>query len=1000
MDSDNNINSNNNNNNNNNNNKRLLLEDELEKKSLKSIKNIAQSFGIERVNLNKEGMIEKIKSVIKRKREYEVQKQKENDSPFNKIIKLTITDNIEPTEILFWKLFRNKTIFKEIFSFMDKRFSINYDSMSSIGNLISNNQFNILKEKVYRNCKYLHLDSKTKPYRFELSLLVKLFSTIKDNDDHKFYRNFLNGENYYYNSFSAVSKALIISKNLEIYKLYINEFGYETTKTDLIYSIAVGSNKFIKYILELNSTNSSSSNMEPLVSEEFIIDFQIQKDKIFKGLFGFLNIIGHHDNCREITGNKRMKISSGNSSDSNGYKEYEHQITINTLIKLIKNRGNRSGSYEINEKSTLKTLITICKLILILKEPKFSKTETIIIDPEDNDLRIKKEKLNNSFKSVPTSIQEIDNFINEKIDKQTLKSKLDNPIIYNNNNNNNNNINNEIKIFIKKLLYLYYSIFRHIPRILYFCYYYDDDEFDSKTNQDHKEMINDDDDDDCDCDDDDDCDCDDIDYMEDVAFRFGIYKFLRYKQFIRYYHILPNQINNTLVGSNFPFSDQICSEKHVVLFSHCFDQDKKIKFIDQMIERNITNTEYNFQNHFFYMLVIHGDIELLKYFSNKVGTPLSVYDSYKYKLNKLLPPTYYIGSIEMIDYLFNNHRNYFFDPQFPNYYCTFYKSLQFLQHFESLLIQYKLNNPSITEKDPIIFFKSHLSEDILEFIKDKDILDFANHFATNSVYQNDTPEFVPLFLSLLTSDQSSTQSFKFETFRNFFVLLQQPHDNNNNNNNNNNYYYYYNKIKNNDNKTYEIGFLKFLDWVFINHPSELKDGGKLFNDEDRYYHSLIAIDRYDFDNSNYNKTIRCYYYIKNDTDLDRLSSLIDYVNRFTPFLYEANNFKFLDWFLTKIQYYHNISHLTPVQKEEIKDMVCEFLKSIASFSRLKVFEYIHQNYEFILKNKFDRGIIDYVDLQDVLRLSIKKGSFKVSDFIFQFTTLPRIEQEAYLNEIS
>ncbi|KAM9951343.1 hypothetical protein ACTFIT_002021 [Dictyostelium discoideum] len=63
--------------------------------------------------------------------------------------------NIEPIEILFWKLFRNKAIYKKIFSFMYNQYSFSYDSVSSITKLIDSNQISILKEKVYRNCRYL-----------------------------------------------------------------------------------------------------------------------------------------------------------------------------------------------------------------------------------------------------------------------------------------------------------------------------------------------------------------------------------------------------------------------------------------------------------------------------------------------------------------------------------------------------------------------------------------------------------------------------------------------------------------------------------------------------------------------------------------------------------------------------------------------------------------------------------------------------------------------------
>ncbi|KAM9971142.1 hypothetical protein ACTFIW_011116 [Dictyostelium discoideum] len=105
---------------------------ELEKKNLKSIKEIAKSYCIE------------IKEKENMKKNIE---RKENTNSFNKIIKLTITDNIEPIEILFWKLFRNKAIYKKIFSFMYNQYSFSYDSVSSLTKLLDSNQISILKRK-------------------------------------------------------------------------------------------------------------------------------------------------------------------------------------------------------------------------------------------------------------------------------------------------------------------------------------------------------------------------------------------------------------------------------------------------------------------------------------------------------------------------------------------------------------------------------------------------------------------------------------------------------------------------------------------------------------------------------------------------------------------------------------------------------------------------------------------------------------------------------------
>ncbi|EAL71863.1 hypothetical protein DDB_G0271466 [Dictyostelium discoideum AX4] len=173
-------------------------------------------------------------------------------------------------EILFWKLFRNIVIYKKIFSFMDSRFSINYDSMSSISNLINNNHFNIIKEKVYRNCRYLHYTSNN--CKIEPSLLfVKLFSNIKD-DDYRLYRNFLNSDNCYYDSHSTISKALILSKKLEINKLYINEFDYKPTETDLFYSIIIGLLCFFN-IIDDHSYEGYEKNHHQIAIDDLVYSF-------------------------------------------------------------------------------------------------------------------------------------------------------------------------------------------------------------------------------------------------------------------------------------------------------------------------------------------------------------------------------------------------------------------------------------------------------------------------------------------------------------------------------------------------------------------------------------------------------------------------------------------------------------------------------------------------------------------------------------------------------
>ncbi|EAL71837.1 hypothetical protein DDB_G0271414 [Dictyostelium discoideum AX4] len=295
-------------------------------------------------------------------------------------IKLTITDNIEPIEILFWKLFRNKAIYKKIFSFMYNQYSFSYDSVSSITKLIDSNQISILKEKAYRNCRYLEFgetcwrkESDQSSWRKDLILiyLKKLFEIIKN--DFKFNRNFFKIQRYYYSSPIYVSTAIIQSKNLELKK------SNSPSSTSLETS--------------LNNTDFGEKSIE--------LDEIPKNDNIFKGLLCYLNNIGNDNN------------NNNNSSSCNNSK-----LTIDLIIKNLKT------IYQVNERSTLKRLITTCKLIIKLKILTESEKEK-----EKEQVSTSIILLKVSLESVPTTIQEIENF-EGKLDNNRLKSMLDDPINY------------------------------------------------------------------------------------------------------------------------------------------------------------------------------------------------------------------------------------------------------------------------------------------------------------------------------------------------------------------------------------------------------------------------------------------------------------------------------------------------------------------------------------------------------------------------------------------
>ncbi|KAM9971185.1 hypothetical protein ACTFIW_011161 [Dictyostelium discoideum] len=212
-------------------------------------------------------------------------------------------------------------------------------------------------------------------------------------------------------------------------------------------------------------------------------------------------------------------------------------------------------------------------------------------------------------------------------------------------------------------------------------------------------------------------------------------------------------------------------------------------------------------------------------------------------------------------------------------------------------------------------------------------------------------------------------------------------------------------------------FLKLVDWVFINYHYELEKGGKLYYNDDRYYHFLFATDRYELDNNNnnnnknnnnnnnnnnntitYNNNINYYYDIENDIYLERLSKLIGYINEFTPFLFEVNNFKFLNWFLTKIKNIHFSSKKTSTHKVALRQVVSYFMSCIITYNMgLKVLEYIHQYYDFILKKELDGGILPPRELERCLISTIHQSLIKTTEILFQFIPMTKKTFETVSN---
>ncbi|EAL63230.1 hypothetical protein DDB_G0288409 [Dictyostelium discoideum AX4] len=97
-------------------------------------------------------------------------------------------------------------------SFMDKRFTPKYKTISDGAEMIRNNQFSLLKDKIKINCRYLQFHDKR-------------YSQFYD-------------------------KIGCEIENLQVYQLFIEEFNHIPTVEDLKIATSFGANKFIRYLLE------------------------------------------------------------------------------------------------------------------------------------------------------------------------------------------------------------------------------------------------------------------------------------------------------------------------------------------------------------------------------------------------------------------------------------------------------------------------------------------------------------------------------------------------------------------------------------------------------------------------------------------------------------------------------------------------------------------------------------------------------------------------------
>ncbi|KAM9991359.1 hypothetical protein ACTFIZ_004768 [Dictyostelium cf. discoideum] len=859
-----------------NNNNEINLND-LESKSFEFISKLGKSYCIYTQYLKKKEIIERIRSIIKMKQIYLDEKQKdENINPFNKINKITLFEGIEIVELLFWKVFRNKTIFKKIMSFMNKQFSQTYDSIISAEKLILLGQFSILKEKVKRNCRYLNFEDNLLK-KDNNNYLIKIFKSIKN--DNEFYRKLFKNHLKFNLDFTIISYDIIFANNIELYQLLVEEFNYEPTIDDLKLSIIVGSNKFIKYHANKQQNNNNNNSFK--LSKN---DFENINDIILKNTnFNF----GDYSNGLLFKGLYCF------------YKNYKLLNNFQSLFKII------SNFEKINENLTLKQLITIVKLVLILINNNQNENEQT---NKINDI------INKNNSNIILNI--IQNFKN-KLNKEKLKSKLGDPI---------NTNDNENKEFIKKLLDFYCLIWNkhNLPIIFYLGYY------NLNENQ-LKEKIN---------------------QSNNSNFENSL-RFANYKVFKLLTPIEPQRNNLYLYFKN-----------PNILFSNCNDKIKQIDFIFKILEFFKSNVKENCDFEIkeeqkiliFYFIIYYNDLELIRFVSNQFRNLIIYPKQFIGRFPFFI--TFYIKSTLVLDYLFENHKDHFIiynQDKYKILYC--FKYLKVLQHYEKMItFEIKEN-----EEYEFIGLRDYCTEN---FSNEINLYIISNEKIRFNIQKNNKKSNYHRIFNV-------SSFFNDNSFSNLLLEHRKP------------IILDLIEFKDKDTKLTKLwenfNFFKLLDWIYLNYSNKMIIGYNFINDQFQWIYFLCAAGRFEDieTKSNYFKTDDPYeilipfnVYCKNG-DLKLLHLLFKHLNYIKTSLTSPNSLKLM-----------------------VPYLLYEIIRKSIEHSNLKTFEFIHENYDFFLKEKkINGGLLPLEYLEDLLSFSIKSNKIKIFEFLFQFIPITKINLE-------
>ncbi|KAM9980694.1 hypothetical protein ACTFIY_003009 [Dictyostelium cf. discoideum] len=248
-------------------------------------------------------------------------------------------------EVLFWKVFKNKILFKQIFKGSSFKLGIySYYECNKYEWIVRNEYLELLKDKVFRNDKNLIIDKK---YMFTVFKTdnQSFFSTLFKNYSHLIFEKVEKSSSSLPTSqpdqieiSKNIIELIIKNNNLSAFQVIITDknIKYEPTFSNLVESINYGSFDISKYILnnysnEFNKFQTdqiweTSIGYKYLKNDVNLINSKDIEIYIKKCNFFFSNILNNGGSLIKSTIPEPPKI------------EYEYIY----LIEIYKNQNNKS----------------------------------------------------------------------------------------------------------------------------------------------------------------------------------------------------------------------------------------------------------------------------------------------------------------------------------------------------------------------------------------------------------------------------------------------------------------------------------------------------------------------------------------------------------------------------------------------------------------------------------------------------------------------------------